>query len=119
MGKWLQELQECINRGFKAYFRDSWNYTDLALLSLFSGSMSLRFQFIDSPLQFTVLRSNIKKIPLRIYDAVHNANLQHLSRYQWISFEPRLIGEGLQAWGYVFVFIRLMGLMRVDRYLGE
>ena len=55
----------------------------------------------------------------RIVDATTNRYTKGIRRNQWRPNEPRLIGEGLEAWGYVFVFIRLLGLMRVDRHLGK
>ncbi|XP_039248274.2 short transient receptor potential channel 4-like [Styela clava] len=96
LGKWVQEMQECINRGLKEYLRDKWNYSDLLMLLLFSTT-----------------------IGIRIFDMVYNKDAStSIERSEWNHFEPRLIAGGLNAWAYVFFFIRLLGLMRVDRTLG-
>lgn len=95
LGKWVQEIEECQKRGFKAYFNEIWNFVDIVMLVLFSFSVFVRF-----------------------LDMIINRQTNPIPRSEWNSFEPRLIAEGFQAWGYVLVFLRLLGLMRVNRNLG-
>uniref|UniRef100_H2XL42 Transient receptor ion channel domain-containing protein n=1 Tax=Ciona intestinalis TaxID=7719 RepID=H2XL42_CIOIN len=96
IGKWVQEAQECFNRGWNSYFGDWWNYNDLWHLLLFSVAIVFRMYHGDE---------------------IH-ANSTHVLRTEWSAYEPRIISEGLLSWAYVFIFLRLLSLTRSNRNLG-
>uniref|UniRef100_H2Z8F6 Transient receptor ion channel domain-containing protein n=1 Tax=Ciona savignyi TaxID=51511 RepID=H2Z8F6_CIOSA len=93
LGKWVQEFEELYHRGWKSYFRDHWNHTDLVALLLMGLDYNKR----------------------ATYEALYtvNATVPVPS-----PFEPRMIADGLFAWAYVFVFLRLLSLTRANRNLG-
>jgi len=94
--KWLQEAQELIRRGPKSYFTDTWNYNDILFLFLFSVA-----------------------IFFRAVDCVQNYDKSDpVYRAEWSDHCPRLIAESFQAYGYVFLVLRLLGILRTDRTLG-
>nr|XP_002127225.1 short transient receptor potential channel 4-like [Ciona intestinalis] len=101
IGKWVQEAQECFNRGWNSYFGDWWNYNDLWHLLLFS--VAIVFRCVD----YTMYHG----------DEIH-ANSTHVLRTEWSAYEPRIISEGLLSWAYVFIFLRLLSLTRSNRNLG-
>ncbi|XP_039271230.1 short transient receptor potential channel 4-like [Styela clava] len=96
LGKWVQEIQECEKRGPRSYFSDNWNYVDLIFLTFSTAS-----------------------IALRCVDILQNQNASRtLHRVKWSSYEPRLVADGLQSCAYLFAFVRLLGLLRVNQSLG-
>uniref|UniRef100_F6ZFR2 Ion transport domain-containing protein n=3 Tax=Ciona intestinalis TaxID=7719 RepID=F6ZFR2_CIOIN len=98
MGKFVQEINELNKRGLESYFFDPWNHLDLWATILFAFNYA--FRIVD-------------------YVKYHQVPVQQRPpRSEWYMFEWRLVAEGLMACAYVFVFIRLLGLTRVDRTLG-
>ena len=43
---------------------------------------------------------------------------QRPTRIEWLPFEPRVIATGFIAWAYIFVFLRILSLIRTSRTLG-
>ncbi|XP_078495627.1 short transient receptor potential channel 4-like [Ciona intestinalis] len=98
LGKFYQEIQELNKRGLNDYFFDPWNQLDLWAIILFAVSYS--FRIVDYVKYY--------QVPFQ----------QRPPRSEWDMFEWRLVAEGLIACAYVFVFLRLLGLTRVNRALG-
>ncbi|XP_078488075.1 short transient receptor potential channel 4-like isoform X2 [Ciona intestinalis] len=98
MGKFVQEIKELNKRGLESYFFDPWNHLDLWAIILFA--LNYTFRIVDYVKYY--------QVPFQ----------QRPPRSEWNMFEWRLVAEGLMACAYVFVFIRLLGLTRVDRALG-
>ncbi|XP_078488079.1 short transient receptor potential channel 4-like isoform X2 [Ciona intestinalis] len=98
LGKWVQEIQEVFKRGIKSYLLDPWNHLDLLAIILFASSYA--FRIVDYV--------KYKEVPFQ----------QRPPRSEWNMFEWRLVAEILIACAYVFVFMRLLGLTRVNRALG-
>ncbi|XP_076803520.1 short transient receptor potential channel 4-like isoform X2 [Clavelina lepadiformis] len=98
VGKWVQEIEEFFKRGPRRYFGDWWNYNDLLQLVF-----------------FTIC------IILRVIDYVKYGNVpadERIFRPGWSASEPRLISSGIMACVYVFVSLRLLGLIKIHRVLG-
>jgi len=96
MGKWLHEIYEFFWRGYKSYFADLWNYIDAIYLSLFTVS-----------------------IICRIVDySLHYNDETKLTQKDWKDKELRLTAQILQSYAYVFVFSRVLSILRSNRTLG-
>lgn len=55
----------------------------------------------------------------RIWDFFAYINVPiRTRRTNWTIFECRLIATGFLAWGYIFVFLRILSLIRTNRILG-
>jgi len=96
--KWLQEAQELNRRGAKSYFTDSWNYNDLLFLFLFT--VAIFFRTMD------YVENSASSEKVQVY------------RAEWSDYCWRLIAESFQAYAYVFLVLRLLGILRTDRTLG-
>nr|XP_026692030.1 short transient receptor potential channel 4-like isoform X3 [Ciona intestinalis] len=99
IGKWAQEIEECLNRGWRCYLGDGWNHTDLLALILLTVAIIFRYAdcarhsfFIHSHRNNTLLSND--------------------------PFEPRKVADALLALAYVFVFLKLLSLSRASRTLG-
>ena len=60
-----------------------------------------------------------KNTKYRAVDCVQNYDKSDpVYRAEWSDHCPRLIAESFQAYGYVFLVLRLLGILRTDRTLG-
>ncbi|CAK8677996.1 unnamed protein product [Clavelina lepadiformis] len=100
-GRVIQEIEECVNYGWKNYVEEWWNYNDILQLVLFSITIAFRCVDYYAYAHYDVIPENE-----RIY------------RADWKPWEPRLLASGFLAWTYVFVFLRTLRLVKPNRILG-
>lgn len=44
LGKWVQEVRQLQNQGFRKYTKDWWNFIDIFQLTLFATAIGLRYE---------------------------------------------------------------------------
>nr|XP_034338793.1 short transient receptor potential channel 3-like isoform X1 [Crassostrea gigas] len=121
IGMLWQEIKQVFSEGLYGYFDSLYNYLDVAVLTLYLSSFTLKYVCIwkvNVALQYFETREPWEKLLLSDQTAAKQMYWIIADRFYWDSLDPHNIAEGLFAIANVISFTRVSYILPANEMFG-
>ncbi|XP_022343320.2 short transient receptor potential channel 7-like isoform X5 [Crassostrea virginica] len=121
IGMLWQEIKQVFSEGLYDYFDSLYNYLDVAVLTLYLSSFTLKYVCIwkvNVALQYFTVRDPWEKLLRSDQTAAKQMYWIIADRFYWDSLDPHNIAEGLFAIANVISFTRVSYILPANEMFG-